>query len=192
MKHDNQCANCGRDRHPGSTLCPDCILACSGMKGINVMETTQRNSNTTDEVLRDYFITVRTGTEYILDAFAPLFLLTLSGLRGKFTDDELKLIIDTFIAAALTPWLAGRYIIDFCSDTINRDGIYKNWCVDKETFLEKLRSLTIFQAACLEIWASGFWYGDPRGNELDFDEWIKKLSGGADKYLRFLVRRSRK
>lgn len=31
MKKKIGCANCGREREPGSTLCPDCILACGGM-----------------------------------------------------------------------------------------------------------------------------------------------------------------
>jgi len=146
-------------------------------------ETTQIIIEATAQVLRDYFITLNSGTEYVLNAFAPLFLLTLCGLRSKFTDDELKLIIDTFNATHLTPWLAGHHIIDSCRDAINGNGLDKAWVVDKKTFLEKIKSLTIFQAACLEIWANGFWYGDPGNKELNMEKWIKKLSGDADEYL---------
>ncbi len=35
MKHNpNECANCGADQRPGSTLCEDCIIACGGGTGI--------------------------------------------------------------------------------------------------------------------------------------------------------------
>lgn len=33
MKHNpNECANCGADQRPGSTLCEDCIIAFGGQK----------------------------------------------------------------------------------------------------------------------------------------------------------------
>ena len=35
MKHkQDECANCGAARRPGSTLCDDCITACGGGTGI--------------------------------------------------------------------------------------------------------------------------------------------------------------
>ena len=150
-----------------------------------MIKTTPRASDITPYVLGKYFTTLDKGSEYVLNAFGPLFIRTLGELKGIFTDGELSLIIDTFNATALTPRLAGRHIIGSCRDAINGNGLDKAWVVDKKTFLEKIKSLTIFQAACLEIWANGFWYGDPGKKKLNLEEYIKNLSGDAkdDEYL---------
>ncbi|GAI67567.1 unnamed protein product, partial [marine sediment metagenome] len=39
MRHNpNECANCGADRRPGSTLCKDCIIARGGRHNVHIIE----------------------------------------------------------------------------------------------------------------------------------------------------------
>jgi len=88
-------------------------------------------------------------------------------------------MIDVFNSTALTPQLAGQHIEIQCVDGMALDNLDEKWDVNKEGFIEKLKSLTIFEAACLEIWANGFWYGGwhPEGiyGAGELEEYISRL-----------------
>ncbi len=90
-----------------------------------------------------------------------------------FAGAELKLIVDVFNGTALTAGIAGQHLLLSCSDGIELNNLDAKWDVDRKAFLEKLQSLSVFQAACLEIWANGFWYNKNAANgELDIDAHI--------------------
>ena len=140
-----------------------------------MIKTAPRISEKTAVFLPEHFRTLNQGLEYIIDSFMPLFQRTMHELRGKFTAGELKLMIDAFNSTMLTPGIAGQHLPLNCSDAMDLDGYDEKWKVDKKTFLDKLQSLTILQAACLEIWANGFWYGGPVEKDLNLNEHIKLL-----------------
>ena len=139
-------------------------------------KTTPRISTKTADFLTENFKTLNAGTEYTVEAFRVLCDRTLHGLRGKFTDGELKLIIDVFNSTALTADISGRHLTMQCMDGMELDGLDEKWAVDRQTFTCKLQTLTLFEAACLEIWANGFWYGGNINKDLDIEKHIETLT----------------
>jgi len=133
----------------------------------------------TEKWLEAVFSAKHPGAEYVLDMTPPLYSRTLDRLKGRFTGGELSLMIDVFNSTALTPQLAGQHLTKQCVDGMALDKLDEKWEVDKKGFIEKLKSLTIFEAACLEIWANGFWYGGwhPEGiyGAGELEEYISRL-----------------
>ncbi|RLC76939.1 MAG: hypothetical protein DRI61_12400, partial [Chloroflexi bacterium] len=120
--------------------------------------------------------TLNAGCEYILNAWPGIVKRTLADLSGQFTAGELSLIIDVFNGTALTPGLAGQHIAINVADSIDLDHTDQKWSVDKKTILKKLQNLTIFQAAVLEIWANGFWYGKNQPEKQNLKKYIRELA----------------
>ena len=132
---------------------------------------TPRISDKTEQFLSENFKTINAGAEFTLEIFPVLFSRTLNSLKGRFTAEELSLMIDVFNTTILTTGIAGQHLHFGCVDSIELDGSDAKWDVDKTTFLNKTRDLKPFEAACLEIWVKGFWQG---GHELD--QYVKKLT----------------
>ena len=110
------------------------------------------------------------GTQYCLEAMPVLYKFTLKELKGKFLYDELSLILDVFNnGTTIKPQHAGQILISRCEDRISLDGLDKKWKVNKNQFLNALRSLTFFQRAALEIWANGYWHGRTKENRAPKD-----------------------
>jgi hypothetical protein len=53
------------------------------------------------------------------------------------------------------------------------DGTDTKWSIDRQEFTGRLTSLSIFEAACLEIWAHAFWESDV---EEDLENWLRQLA----------------
>lgn len=120
-------------------------------------KTSPRLTDSTAEFFTGTFSSLNAGAEYVLQGFPALYKHTLRELKGKFTDGELKLMIDVFNSTALTPIMAGQQLDLQVLDGMELDGLDQKWEVDKAELMAKVNALTIFQAACLEIWANGFW-----------------------------------
>lgn len=125
----------------------------------------------------DNFRSRNAGTEYALDAFPPLYKRTMVHLEKHFNAGELMLIIDTFNATALTPALAGQHIEASVADAIELDGLDKKWDVDGRRLITKIADLTVFEAACIEIWANGYWYANTDADPAPLAEYIKPMEG---------------
>lgn len=110
------------------------------------------------------------GLEYTLDAFPALYRRTLHGLKGRFEKAELLLILDVFNGLVLTPGLAGQQIGIQVSDGIALDKLNEKWVVDGQMLEAKLEDLHIFDRACLEIWAAGYWK-----KETEAGAWVQEL-----------------
>ena len=120
------------------------------------------------------FRSLNSGLEYTLDAFPTLYRRALAEIKDIFIEAELKLIIDVFNATRLTAGIAGQHIGINVSDGIALDGLDTKWDIDAGQINAKITNLTSFQAACLEIWANGFWYSDENSkNDLDIDAHVK-------------------
>lgn len=139
-----------------------------------------RISDKAAKFLAENFRSLNAGAEYVLDSFPTLYTRTLyelkDNLAGGLTRQELSLIIDVFNAIALTNSLAGQHIIASVEDGCDLEDLDKKWDIQKTDLLKKLNLLPIFSLSCLEIWASGFWYGGRSGSEdRDLSTYIKTL-----------------
>jgi len=138
-----------------------------------------RISDRSAEFYPQIFSSLHFGTTYTLDAFPALYQRTLHDLRGKFGQGELSLLIDVFNSTMLTPQLAGQHLYLQAQDGMELDGLDEKWAVDREAFLKKLDALPVFAAACLEIWANGFWYREKNQDKDltgdDFRVWMEPL-----------------
>lgn len=137
---------------------------------------TPRVTASSHKFLKHNFRTANAGAEYILEACtSALYPRTMHNIKGKFTADELRLILDVFNATALTAGSAGQHLVMNAVDGMELDGLDKKWNVDRKIFTLKLQSLSIFEAACLEIWAVGFWYGEDPDKNLDINQRVAPL-----------------
>jgi len=114
-------------------------------------------STNTMEFFGKNFKTVNAGASYALESFPVLYRRTLSTLRGKFTESELRLMITVSNKLALTPSIAGKHLAALCEDgALDADN---KWKVDPIKIDEKFDLLSDFEIAILEVWANSFWYG---------------------------------
>lgn len=129
-----------------------------------------------EDWLTENFKTRTGGAEYVLEAFYSLYRRTMHELKGRFADGELKLMLDVFNSTALTPGIAGQQLLISCVDGMELDNMDDKWDVDRASLTGKLQALSLFEAACLEIWANGFWYAEDTGNfDLDVEKYIKPV-----------------
>jgi hypothetical protein len=111
------------------------------------------------EFIFDWFKNAEIGAHILLEGFHGLFMKTLRELKGTFERNELYLIMNVFEGLTLNPADYGGYLEPECLDAFEKDLLDIKWDVDDAAFLKKLKTLTVFQKACLEIWASAYWYG---------------------------------
>jgi hypothetical protein len=119
-----------------------------------------RISESAKDFFEALFASGNQGYQYALESFPALYQFTLDReLKGVFTDGELKLMLDVFNGTALTPQISGQHLLANVVDGIELDGLNSKWGVDKGKVIEKIKGLSLFQCACMELWANGFWYG---------------------------------
>jgi hypothetical protein len=111
------------------------------------------------------------GPGYVLESFPSLYKRTLDGLRGVFTESELRLILNALNGLFLTPGLAGQHLGLSVADAMQLDNLAIKHGVQAKKLNAKIADLKPFEAAVMEIWAIGFW-GTP---ETTPDEYCKNL-----------------
>jgi hypothetical protein len=97
------------------------------------------------------------GIEFILETFYYSFNHALNEIKGKFTENELNLIIDAFNGTLLTTQIMGQHLQPQVEDGCSFEFLNDKWDVSKKDLLKKISELTNFQAAAIEIWASALW-----------------------------------
>ena len=135
-------------------------------------------SDNAAEFYPSLFSNLHSGAIYTLEAFPRLYQRTLHSLKGRFSRGELMLMVDVMNATALTPGMAGHTLLANVPDGIALDHLDEKWEIDDPALNEKMAGLHPFEAACLEIWANGFWYrekaeGISSGEELG--AWVGQL-----------------
>ena len=149
------------------------------MKKIGIKKMAPRISEKTFKFLAKNFQSANFGAELLLDSFPDLSLLTLrKELAGKFSVGELSFLIDIYNGTMLMSAGLGQTITAQVEDSFELypDTYEKKWKIIRKKTEEKVRSLTYFQAACLEIWATSFWYGGgAEREECNFDAYLKTL-----------------
>jgi len=129
----------------------------------------------TIEFYKTIFPNVNAGAEYAVEMFRALYRKTLTDLKGYFTTDELNLIIEVHNSVLLLPAMSGQHLPADVADGIALDGLDEKWKIDGKELNDKISKLHIFQIACLEIWANGFWYASTDG-KLDIEKHVQQLS----------------
>jgi hypothetical protein len=116
--------------------------------------------------LAQYFETAEVGARYVLNAFPTLLKTTISNdLKGKFTENEVKLMIDVMNATMLTNDSVGHHLLANVEDGITLDKLDQKWEIQGDLLVDKLKTLTLTQLMLLEIWVQGFW--SMEGDNLD-------------------------
>lgn len=135
-----------------------------------------RITDKTRDFLSENFSSANTGAQYVLDSLPALYRAGLRELKGRFSREELMLMIDVMNGTMLTPGICDEVVAD-AEDGIALDGLAEKWEIDALAFLERLHSLTSFQVAVLTIWSNGFWYGggDERP-ERDIEAYVRQLA----------------
>ena len=118
-------------------------------------------STNTMEFFGKNFKTVNAGASYALESFPVLYRRTLATMKGKFTEGELRLMLEVSNKLPLTPSIAGRHMAALCFDGIALDGTDNKWKVDPLEIDGKFKLLSDFEIAILEVWANSFWQGMP-------------------------------
>lgn len=137
--------------------------------------TAPRIGDKSAEFYTGLFSSLNGGLTYCADAWPVLYRRTMLGLKGRFSRGELMLTIDVFSSTALTPMLAGQQLGINVADGIALDHLGEKWEIDGDALNAKIAALTIFEAACLEIWANGFWYRSDPEEPLDIEAWAGQL-----------------
>lgn len=115
----------------------------------------------------DRFPTRNSGIEWAVESMPRLIQATQAReLRGQFTRGELSMILDvlnghgSLLAASAA--MTGMHVALSIEDSFDLyPGTYEDkLSVDKTAMTGKLRALTVFQLAALEVWAAQFWEGD--------------------------------
>jgi hypothetical protein len=121
------------------------------------------------------FQSINAGTTFILNAFPTMYTQAMAEMRGKFTYGELGMILDVLngygtLLVNQGDSIVGQGILLSMHDSFDLyPGMYEDkWDATKDV-LDKLKELTRFQKACMEIWAAGFW---EQHENLDVTEYI--------------------
>lgn len=139
-----------------------------------------RISESAEKWLTENFETKNAGGEFVLEAFPALYKRGLAELRGKFSGNELALLVDTFNSTMIYPPHVGQSVELCAADSMDLDGTDAKWGVEREVFLEKLAALTFFEKACLEIFVKSFWSSPTTGGALKnpgaLEAWVEQIA----------------
>ena len=130
------------------------------------------------DTLADLLGNRNAGLAYVAEVWPRLYRRTLAGLKGRFDERELKLMIDVSNGTALTPQLAGDTLSADIADGIALDGLAEKWQIeDAPGFQARVAALAPAEAICLELWAWSYWYGrrEPDRSLPDLDAYIAAL-----------------
>ena len=134
-----------------------------------------RVEDQTREYLSKHFSTTNAGAEYILDGFPMLYNRALHEIKGRFTEAELAFLVETFKETKLGAQLAGQQLRVYCEDAMMFKKLDEKWHIPREEFLQKIREMRSFHAACLEIWARVYWFRKWYKGEKALREYVASL-----------------
>ena len=126
-----------------------------------------------------------TGAATLACGLMPIVVARgLAELRGRFTEAELKLVLDALNGVGLgllySPSgaaLAGQHLVITVRDAIELNAADAKWGVFGSTLVEKLEGLSVLHRIALELWTVRLW----RACEDDalWTREIERLAGGA-------------
>jgi|GEM_PF-847482 len=116
---------------------------------------------------------INNGLEYILNSFPSLYRQTLRGLEGRFSREELMLMIDSGNGILLSSSTAGQYLALGVADSIALDQLDKKWGIKGDALNAKLTVLSLFESVCMELWVQAYWV---EHKNLDLDQYVAALA----------------
>jgi hypothetical protein len=127
----------------------------------------------TEFYLLSNFRNLNAGSEYIMQAL-PHITKKFFGLdiKGRFSHDEICLMIDVMNGTALTPRSAGQHILLNVQDGMKIDHLDQKWRVDGSALIEKLSGMSTPDLMFLEVWIAGFWN---QNGKITLEKYIKPL-----------------
>lgn len=112
-----------------------------------------------EQSLKDVWGSTSAGATKAVDAYINLRKRVLHGLKGRFTSNELKLLIDNQNGTIFSPDLfsSSQTLIHALEDGIKLDSLDQKWDVDTESFFETIKSLSDSEAYFLREEIDRFW-----------------------------------
>lgn len=137
-----------------------------------ITKTAPRITDRSAEFYRRTFGSINAGMEYVGDSFPYLYRATISALKGRFDMPEIRAIMNGGPIAPPNAHIAGKQLLLALPDRMAEDNLARKWGINGTALYAKISSLTIFEAACLEIWIEGFWSQGPEG---DIETYVNEL-----------------
>lgn len=117
------------------------------------------------------FKTRTKGLFWLSHSFPHLYKATLGEMKGLFSRDEIMALCECQSGAKLSPEMAGRVIIPSVRKAIALGGMAKN--VDGKSLLKKVKALSTWERACLEVFIESLWH--PTESTANLEANIKAL-----------------
>lgn len=132
------------------------------------IKTAPRISPESAEWYKKMFGSINAGMEFVANAFPMLYSHTITAMPVDFSEDELDIILNS-ASLHIVPKLSGRSIIYSVGDWLTAN--HKT----HKTLIDKLNHLSIWHAACLELWAKGYWEQQTNPEPVTRTTWISPL-----------------
>ena len=126
--------------------------------------------------LEENFQSLTGGAQMVLEGTMVNYRAALREMKGIFSTDELKAMVDVMNATILTPSMMGQHLPLSIQDAIALDGLAEKWSLDPQDFIPRLLNRTTFQITTLEWWSNAFWYGGGAWLPNDLEDYIKILT----------------
>lgn len=124
------------------------------------------------EYYRSHYKSVNAGAQIALEFYPELRKVALDQMRGTFSANELKMIIDLLNGTFLDQiWVRNNLLVPEVWDGSRLDGIDKKWDVSASKLVDKLGMLDLFQSWFLVEWAKNFW-----GKDNDIEKYVAAIA----------------
>lgn len=119
------------------------------------------------------FQTTNTGVVFILESFPELYKRAILELKGRFSKEELYLILDVYDDTTL---ISGMPMLQAqVHDGIFLNGLDHKREVDQKEMTRKIESLTSFQSVVLEVWARKYWLKSEGKRPRELEKYAESL-----------------
>ncbi len=126
---------------------------------------TTRLDDKTVKMLETTFDSNYNGIRIATESFFVLRSKMQSEIKGIFSGNEIKAIIDMFNGTMFDPQLAQKAVLKAeIEDSEKYEGTLKRWEVDKAVILSKVDNMTEAQAFFVIFEAWNFWYSKKEKN----------------------------
>jgi len=128
----------------------------------------------TKETLARLWRTTNAGAQWVLGSFPGLYSRTMRELKGCFSKDELGLMLDAAEHIVFYPEVAGQFFQFSLMNSMSRPTLEANYeAIDFDELVERIRNLTAYQRAVLEVWAQAYGHTD---GDVSRGEYIGQLT----------------
>jgi hypothetical protein len=104
-----------------------------------------------------FFGSANGGAEYVVQSWPMLFRRTTATVLARLSLAERSAVIDSYNGTLLTPAFAGVALWQHMRDSIELEALADKWGIDGPALLLTLAEMAVFDLACLEVWACGYW-----------------------------------